>query len=378
MKPLSFLTLIGTLFFFSSCHPGSSSIALTDASMYVVDTVRMAVAGGDEKAAQRKLQEASALFKKGSDTAGSIRLFKSAILLKPTAKAYFDLAGALLATRQYSEGLKALDVAEALGYTPLANVMFRDAYAWANIPDSKDARTNADAAVQYMELAIQMGYAHPRQFLSRTMFPNLSTSYNFDAVYTSVLSGGTTSDPKRSLWDGYEGQFPELQLPLVINRTWMQNHKREVTIDLQYERFIPELREARFSREGGNTYYYVGLIRKDPAYIAVLYCEASEMGDDTPDTEPLYTLVTYDRQGRIIDKMAVAGLENIHHPFLVFNIQQSLQFSVQEFAKIYKNDPDSAGYDSSNFSREDARPPVEYRIAASGKFEKIGAPMALR
>jgi len=222
--------------------------------MYVADTVRMAAAGGDEKAAQRKLQEATALYKKGSDTAGSIRLFKTAILLKPTAKAYFDLAGALLATRQYSEGLKALEVAEALGYTPLANVMFRDAYAWANMPDEKDATTNADAAVQYMELAIQMGYAHPRQFLSRAMFPNISNSHSFDAVFTSALSGGTTSDPKISLWDGYEGQFPELQLPLVINRTWIQNHKRETIIDLQYERFVPELREARFSREGGNTY----------------------------------------------------------------------------------------------------------------------------
>jgi thioredoxin-like negative regulator of GroEL len=83
--------------------------------MYVVDTVRMAAGGGDEKAAQRKLQEATALFKKGSDTAGSIRLFKSAISLKPMAKAYFDLAGALLATRQYSEGLEALDVAPAAG-----------------------------------------------------------------------------------------------------------------------------------------------------------------------------------------------------------------------------------------------------------------------
>ena len=158
----------------------------------------------------------------------------------------------------------------------------------------------------------------------------------------------------------------------------MQNHRREASIDLQYERFIPELREARFSREGGNTYYYVGLIRKDPAYIAVLYCEASEMGDDTPDPSPLYTLVTYDRQGKIIDKMAVAGLQDVHHAFLVFSMQPSLQFRVQEMVKIYKNDPDSAGYDSSNVSREDPKTPVEYRIAANGKFEQLGAPLAVR
>jgi len=102
------------------------------------------------------------------------------------------------------------------------------------------------------------------------------------------------------------------------------------------------------------------------------------MGDDTPDPAPLYTLVTYDRQGNIIDKMAVAGLQDVQHPYLVFSIQPSLQFRVQEFVKIYKNDPDSVGYDSSNISREDPKPPVEYRITANGKFEQLGAPLAVR
>jgi len=346
--------------------------------MYSVDTVRLAAAGGDEKAARRRLQEATELYRKGSDTTGSIRLFKNAILLKPTAKAYFDLAGALLATRQYDEGIKALTVAENLGYAPLANVMFRYAYGYANWPDEKDATTNRDAAVHYMELAIQMGYAHPRQFLVRSLFPNLSLGKDFDALYTSALSGGAVKDPGKSLWDAYEGQFPEIRLPLVIDRSWLRSHKREIVIDGAYEKFIPQLGAARFSREGGNTFYYIALIRKDSAYVALLYCEAAEMGDDAQDPEPLFTLVTYDPQGKIIDKMDVAGLSAFKDPFRVFSIQSNLQFRVQEFKKVYRNDPDSAGYDSSNISREDPQPPTDYRIAANGKFERTDAPLALR
>src|SRR5579872_60586 len=164
MKALSSLSLAATIFLFS-CHTGPSAVTLTENSLYIIDTVRMAAAGGDEKAARKKLQEATEMYKKGADTARSIQLFKSAILLQPTAKAYFDLAGALLSTRQYDEGLQALSMAEGLGYTPLANVMFRYAYAYANNPADTGRLPNSYYVEHYMVLAIQMGYAHPRQFL---------------------------------------------------------------------------------------------------------------------------------------------------------------------------------------------------------------------
>ena len=136
--------------------------------MYSLDTVRMAMSGGDEQAAGKKLQEAVEAYKKGKDTLKSIGLFKEAILLKPTPKAYYELAGALLTTRQYPEAIQALGMAEKLGYTPLANVMFRYAYASANM-DSMD--NGKEEAVRYMELAMQMGYAHPEKFLQKSLFP---------------------------------------------------------------------------------------------------------------------------------------------------------------------------------------------------------------
>jgi len=338
----------------------------------------MAMGGGDEKASRRKLQEATDLFRKGSDTAKSIQLFKSAIFLKPTAKAYFDLAGALLATRQYTEAIKALQIAEKLGYTPLANVMFRYAYAYANMPEDQGSLPNGAQVRRYMELAIQMGYAHPGQFVQRGLFPDEARNADFEAVYINALSGGAAKDPRGSLWTAFEGQFPETPLPLVIDRPWMLSHKRDAVIDYQYEKFIPEMRTARFSREGGDTYYYIALIHKEQAYIALLYCDAAEMDEDTPDQEPLFTLVTYDPQGKIIDRMPVAGRKDGSSPFLVFSIRPNLQFRVQEYKRVFKNDPDSAGYDSSNITREDAQPPTDFRIVATGKFQRTEAPLAMR
>ncbi|HZE84979.1 MAG TPA: hypothetical protein VE035_11770 [Puia sp.] len=323
--------------------------------MYSIDTVRMVMADGDGNAAGKELQEATELYRKGSDTAKSIELFKRSILLRPTAKAYFELAGALLSSRQYKEGLDALTIAEKLGYTPLANLMFRYAYAYANIPDDATATTNSDAAVTYMELAIQMGYAHPLQFLKKDIFPNLSVNRQFDATYTAALSGGAGNDPEKSLWNTYQVQFPEIQLPMVIDNAWINAHKPQAEISYQYERFIPEIRKARFSREGGDTYYYIALIKKDARYVAVLYCTVPEEVDGPNEVTQFY-LISYSREGKIIDKMSVAGRSDLSGESKLFSIQPNLHFQV----------------------REGNEPPQSYQIAGGGKFERTEPPLALR
>ena len=57
MKPFSALFLAAVVL--SSCHSfsGPSSGLLTDRNLYSIDTVRMAIPDGDEKAARKSLQE---------------------------------------------------------------------------------------------------------------------------------------------------------------------------------------------------------------------------------------------------------------------------------------------------------------------------------
>lgn len=379
MKPLSSLICLCALL--ASCHETSrpAYTPLTATSIYVIDTVRMAAAGGDEKAAVKLLDQAADLYKKGSDTAKSIELFKQSILLKPTARAYYDLAGALLSARQYDEGLQALSMAEGLGYSPMANVMFRYAYAYANKP-AVDGRnlSNRNYVAHYMELAIQMGYAHPQQFLQRDLFPGTARKSDYDAVFTNTLSGGSVRDPAKPLWDAYEGQFPEIGLPLVIDLPWMHNHTLDASIDYQYEKFIPDMRDAKFSREGGASYYYAAQVHKDQVFVALLYGEVDDMVDGDESQLPLYTLITYDRQGKLIDQMAVAGRKVLSDPFMVFSIQPDLKFRVQGFKDVYKNNPDSVGYDDNPVIRKNPESPEDFQITANGKFQRTAAPLARR
>ena len=77
----------------------------------------------------------------------------------------------LLSARRYDEAVDALIIAEKLGYTPLANVMFRYAMAYSNKDQAEFSRTYFDSALHFMELAIQMGYPRPQLFLRKDLFP---------------------------------------------------------------------------------------------------------------------------------------------------------------------------------------------------------------
>ena len=374
MKP--FFTLPILVLFIVSCQdPAHPSVTLTETSMYSIDTVRLAAGSGDEKAATKKWQEAASLLKKGGDTAGSIALFKTAIRLNPTPKSYFDLGGALITARYYAEALRALNIARRLDYTPTANLMARYALVYSNLDGGPNGDAS-DSALHYMELAIQMGYAHPREFMKKDLFPTLSGNMKFDAIYASVVSGGRGTDADKGLWDGFENQFTEMTLPLAIDRKWIRAHGFGDAISPQYEKFIPEMRDAHFAREESYDYFYVGLIHRDAQYVALLYC--MKMSSADADSAQVYTLVSYDHQGKIVDLLPVAGQKSQAANFSTFSIRPDLQFQVQEFATIYKQDPVSAGYDSTNISGEKPLEPKQYRISNAGKFLPAGNPLAAR
>jgi len=364
MKPFSCLPVL--VLFIVSCHNNEAahpSVSLTENNMYSIDTVRLVANTGDEKAATRLIQEAAAKLKKG-DTTGCIATFKDAVRRYPTAKAYFDLGGALVTARYYTESFEALNTAERLDYKPTANLMARYALAYSRRDDGV-GHPSTDA-IRYMELAIQMGYAHPREFLQPNLYPNLSGTDQFDAIYTAAVSGGPGTDADKGLWDGFEHQFTEMQLPLTIDRKWMENNAHNPPISLQYEKYIPEMRDAHFAREESYDYYYVGLIHNDAHYIAVLY--SMRMNSADGDEAYLYTLVSYDHHGKIIDLLPVAGQKNRRDEFRVFTIKPDLQFQVQEFETLYKQDPQDAGYDSTNIRGTRPSTPTQYHITNAGKF----------
>ena len=111
----------------------------------------------------------------------------------------------------------------------------------------------------------------------------------------------------------------------------------------------------KFARADGIDFpYYVVLIRKDAAYTAMLY--GADREEDDSSSMANLSLISYDPEGKIIDRMMIAGREDLSSPFFSCSLHADLSFEV----------------------REDTLQPVGFRIAASGKFERVAAPVALR
>jgi len=382
MKSISPLFLLTLVLFSCNSHPGMTPLQLTENSFYNIDSVKTVMEKGDERQAQQKFLQAIDIYKNVKDPGKSIDIFKNAIRLQPSAKAYFELGNALVDDSRYEEAIRALHIARQLGYSPLANVMFKLSQAHASlVKHGNDYFYEQDSlAVHYMELALQMGYTHPDDFMNASSFGTIREVYGFSDIYKYAVAGGAgNASPEKVLWESFKGQFQPADLPLIINTAWIQAHRPENPIGYDYEKFVPEMRNAKFSREVEKEYYYCALIRKDTAYTALLYAGKNNFLRDANENSPVfYLLTTYDRAGKIIDKMQVAGQPTFTDVFKVLTLQPNYNFTVQDYKNIYKDDPEQAGYDSNYVIRSEAQGTVAYRIAANGKFEKTETPLAMR
>jgi len=204
----------------------------------------------------------------------------------------------------------------------------------------------------------------------------MNNDYAFNAVYTAALSGSSASgSPEKMLWHTFTTEFPQVQLPLTINTVWIQEHKLENSISYDYEKFIPEMRNAKFSREVENDYYYYALVKKDPAYTALLYVGKNNFLSDANQNSPVFFfLVTYDSDGKIIDKMPVAGQKNFTATLKVFTMQPNYAFLVKDYKNIFKYDPETVGYDSNYVVKSEPLGIASYRIAPMANSKRPTPP----
>jgi len=373
--------IFATLFIISCSAPASkNTVQLSEQAIYDFDSV--SIFSGDKEAAKKKFLTAIDLYRNQKNKLPeSITAFKASLLLSPDAKTYFELGNALLDSRQYDESLKAFLMAEKLDYNPMANVMYKLAMAHAGLAfqSSDVTRTREDsAALHYMQISLQMGYARPTDFLKDSIFnPGEGSNWELMEVYKNTMSGN--KDPQKMLWENFESGFAPVQLPLVINTVWIQQHPLDEAIGYDYEKYVPEMRDNKFSREVENEYYYFAKIKNDSASIALMYAGKNTWLEDANGNRPTYFfLATYSPTGKLIDKMLVAGQRSFTDPFKVLNLKENLNFEVKDYKNIFKNDPEKGGYENNYVVKSELLGSTNYRIAPGGRFEKINPPLAMK
>ncbi len=286
--------------------------------------------------------------------------FKASIAAYPNAKSYYELGNVFMEMKNYQAALDAYSLAEKLGYEPFSKVMFNVACAYSQLK-------NFPMSADYLQFAIQSGYVNIDNIEKDKDLANLREKepYLFKKYMDLGLSG--VSDVENLHWLQFKRMFVQATFPVNLNMEQgkvVYDDKNRISYD--YERFVSEMRNERFSRDVSKGFYNFVQVAEKPNYVALIYVIREEFnGDQSPLT---YRLVTFSKTGKLIDKKTIAGREDYSEMLKMCTINKDLTFTITNYETTFEKDPEEEGYYENPIVSKKKIDSEKYRIDASGKI----------
>ncbi len=325
----------------------------------------------EDEAAGKTFLEAIDAYRNDKNLGKAGDLFLQSLRRYPTARGYYELGNVSIDQKDFPAALRAYRMAEAMGYEPLSKLLYNTACAYARLGQP-------DSALAYVEYAIEAGYTNADNLLKDADLAALRTpdyAYQLRTVYTEALGGA--SSPEAVLWQSFKREFPQSALPLTLDEASRRRLTEGRLIAFDYEKYVGEMRDEKFSREVGKEFYYYTQVADRPAFTAIVYAvKNSVMSEDLGPVS--YVLASYDARGTLIDKMPVAGRDLFEEPLRVCTVQPTLTFEVKDFKTEYAKDPEEAGYVDNKVVSTSLVATKRYRIGETGKFVPERAAIGMR
>ena len=286
--------------------------------------------------------------------------FKACIAVYPSSKAYYELGNVYMEMKNYQGALEAYSLAEKLGYEPFSKVMFNVACAYSQLK-------NFPMSADYLQFAIQAGYVNIDNIEKDPDLANLRDKEPslFKENMELALSG--VSDVENLYWLQFKRQFVQASFPINLNMEQgkvVYDDKNRISYD--YERFVSEMRNERFSRDVSKGFYNFVEVAEKANYVALIYVVREEFnGDQSPLT---YTLVTYTKTGKLIDKKEIAGRQDYSELLKMCTMNKDLTFTITNYETTFEKDPEEEGYYENPIVSKKKIDLEKYRIDASGKI----------
>lgn len=353
MKRQSLIPAIALFFLLQSCGNHDSAkgetsktklteeeqkIVLTENDLYDGEKIRLYLLKDTLNAAasNQLFLKGLDLFKNKKKPTEAIPLFVTSILRYPTAKAYYELANAKMNIGYHHDALDAYDMAEKLNYEPFAKVLYNKACALSNMEEY-------ELSARYLEYAVEAGYANIDNIYKDPDLKKLrdERGYLFTEHLNTALAG--LSNVENIFWLQYKKHFTQGKLPMSFNNLVSETRfDMENAISYDYERFVPQMRDDKFSREVSKGFYYFAQIKETAEYVAVVYLIRDEfMGDAAPLS---YVLVTYSPTGKIIDQTLIAGRNDYADVLRLATINKDLTISIELMETEFEKDVEEEGY----------------------------------
>lgn len=300
-------------------------------------------------------------FKNKKDLDSAIYYFEVSILSHPTGIAYYEMGNAYMDKKAYDDAILAYEMAERLDYDPFFKILYNIACAYSLKEDS-------EKAAQYLEYAIQAGYSNIDNINKDPDLANLrKDSWTFKSHFNRALKG--LSNTENLFWLQFKRQFNPTKYPLKLDDNLdILLLTEETRISYDFEKYIAEMRDEKFSREVSKGFYYLSKVKENANYVALIYVIKEEfLGDYAPLT---YRLATFTNAGKLIDKKEIAGRTDFEKPLKTALISQDGNIEITSYETEFEKDPKEEGYYNNKIAKKSKVGTEIFTINTEGKIVK--------
>jgi hypothetical protein len=296
------------------------------------------------------------LLKNAKQAEAAIETLLQSLQIYPSANTFYELGNAYLQTNNWPQALQSFEMAESMDYSPLGSVLFQQASCYAEMD-------SAAKMYDYLKYAVQTGFVDRTRIFNNPHFAKYMQDGYMLTVYNEAMSGN--GNPEEILWAGYTQDFRQAKFPYKIDSGSFRRMGEPKIISYEYEKFVPEMRDNKFSRDVGNEFFYVAKVLQTELCNVVLYGCRSYEGSGAP---VYYILASFDSKGKLVDKMVVGGAKNFDDNYKEFTAQTNNRFQVQEYKNAYEKSTDEFGYENNKVVSRSFLGTRQYAIDANGKF----------
>lgn len=312
-------------------------------------------------------KESSDLFMKGVDAYKNKQLLDSAkyyfehsIQQKPTPTAYYELGNVYKELKAYDQSLLSYQLAERLDFAPFSNLLYQIAGTYSQKGDY-------NLSAKYLEYALQAGFTNIDKVNTDKELEALrkKNSYGFNDAIKNGTRG--MSNPETLFWLQFKRQFSAAKLPLTLNSSInMEELEKWGFISYEFERFIPQMRNARFSREVGESYYFAYNLGENENYTVLVYVKVEHYsGEDAPKQ---FIISTFGPKGDLIDKVEAGNMKDIGDISTIVKIDTPNSFGARVYRLEYEKDPEEFGYWDNKIKSKTYLTSYNYKIDSKGKI----------
>lgn len=314
------------------------------------------------------IDEANKLYLNGVDAFKNKKNLDSAdyylrqsILKEPSGKAYYELGNVYMDRKQYDKALSAYDLAENLDYQPFSKILYNKSCLYS-------LRKDVELSGQYLEYALQAGYNNLDYIDKDADLAELRKSDHFKPAVEKGLRG--MSNSKNLFWLQFKKLFPKYPFPHTVKAQLDEKTLSGMQyISYDFEKYISEMRDEKFSREVSKGFYHYGQMYETDAYVAVVYIVKEEfMGESAP---LLYRMATFTHEGKLIDKKRIGGKEFLSDNIWSTTFNKDKTMDVKILEPTYEKDPDEEGYYENKIVSTKEVGKLKYKVDANGMIVKV-------